>query len=137
MTCTECEARLSAYVDGELKEEETPAMFGHLGGCADCREALRGFLALRRAFQREAAATGTTPHRPLPAPDRPARAGVSLLRRRVSVPVLVLTALAAAVLIGGILVFGRGAPEREVIYISTLPTVNVVSTGYTPTENHP
>jgi hypothetical protein len=40
VSCTEHEARLSAYLDGELAAPETRALEEHLGGCARCAAAL-------------------------------------------------------------------------------------------------
>lgn len=39
MTCTSCQAKLSAYLDGELSDGEGSALRGHLRTCAACSEA--------------------------------------------------------------------------------------------------
>lgn len=39
MTCASCQAKLSAYLDGELADSEASALRGHLRTCAACSEA--------------------------------------------------------------------------------------------------
>ncbi|WP_158946372.1 anti-sigma factor family protein [Pseudodesulfovibrio cashew] len=46
MHCRNCHTRLSAYLDGELPEQELRDMKRHLDGCADCRARLAELAAL-------------------------------------------------------------------------------------------
>ena len=145
MTCRDCESLMSIYVDGELRNDGSRLMFEHLGGCSGCRELLRGFLDLRRTFRADAATAGEeVPSRSgesamqgvhrSPLPDhQPISRGRSIFKRRVHVPVVSLVALliGIVVLIGSWIMSGRTPPEKEVIYVTTLPTVEVVSNAQT------
>ena len=37
MNCAEWEEKLNAYRDGELSDQDGPALEAHLASCADCR----------------------------------------------------------------------------------------------------
>ncbi len=42
MSCTSCQAQLTAYLDGELNDGDASALRGHLRTCAACSEAAAG-----------------------------------------------------------------------------------------------
>ncbi|KAB2924802.1 MAG: zf-HC2 domain-containing protein [Bacteroidetes bacterium] len=44
------EESISAYIDGELPEEETRNLFRHLGTCGECRGTLSSLLRLRSSL---------------------------------------------------------------------------------------
>lgn len=44
------EESISAYIDGELPEDETRDLFRHLGTCAECRGTMSSLLRLRSAL---------------------------------------------------------------------------------------
>jgi anti-sigma factor RsiW len=44
------QVQVSAYVDGELSGDDAVRLEGHLEGCPVCREALKDFQRIRRAF---------------------------------------------------------------------------------------
>jgi anti-sigma factor RsiW len=68
MNCTEFEAQLSPFIDGELPESADREMRAHLEGCAACKAAHERQLALRVALRRHLV--------PLTAPES-LRAGVA------------------------------------------------------------
>ncbi len=45
------EERISQFIDNELAQEETTAMFAHLGGCSECQSFLLEALQLRSHLQ--------------------------------------------------------------------------------------
>ena len=55
MNCRETEARLGAYLDGELDVAERTAVAAHLKGCAACAAALDRLRAVRMAVRNELA----------------------------------------------------------------------------------
>lgn len=140
MHCSEWEVRISAHADGELPDEDALLMFGHLGTCPACRGFLRDILALRQAFLLDPLPQETPARSPVRATrrwtDRVPAAGRSLFRTRVSMPagVVALALLVVGLLAGSWLLFGRGQGEREVIYVTTLPVVEVVSRTHTTQE---
>lgn len=137
MTCHDCESLMSAYVDGELSNDRSPLMFEHLGGCSGCQELLRGFLDLRKTFRADAAMAGA--HRSRLPDHQPVSRDRSIFKRRVHVPVVSLVALliGIVVLIGSWIMFGRTPPEKEIICVTTLPTVKVVSSTQTVSGRMP
>lgn len=50
MTCAEMRERLSAWVDGELPQDLTAAVDGHLASCVSCRRQARSMRALKHAI---------------------------------------------------------------------------------------
>jgi anti-sigma factor RsiW len=108
MTCTDCEARLHAYVDGELPVSETAAVEAHLSECRDCAVLVRrerDFRALLRHQPRERA------------PEEFRRGLTALIRRErrrwTAWPWAVATAAlaAAAVILAMVVLPGSRAPE--------------------------
>ena len=49
--CDACGALLSDWMDDDLEEEERRALERHLATCAFCRERLRAYRRIRRAFR--------------------------------------------------------------------------------------
>ena len=113
-SCTDdrAEALLNEYVDGELDHALQPELFGHLAGCAGCRDQFDALLAFRLAARQEPLAVPASADAALfarlddlrrtsrRAPDRRAERGAwgGALRRRVSVgAALAVAGLAVAV----------------------------------------
>ncbi len=53
MNCQDVEARLGAYLDGELDASETAAVSAHLKGCPECAASLDRLRAVRTAVRAE------------------------------------------------------------------------------------
>jgi anti-sigma factor RsiW len=49
----ETQEHVSQFIDGELSEQERPAMFGHLASCPTCQEFLSDSLRLRSGIGEE------------------------------------------------------------------------------------
>jgi len=145
MECTNVQEQLSAFIDGEADAASEPMLFAHLTECLGCRDFFRDAQAMHAEVHRA---------RPLRAPanlDRrvlgteashllarrmPRESFLRAIRARVSVPMPV--AAAVIILLTATLAFlfrgpGRGlfvspAPIREVVYVMTLPAVEVEAT---------
>ena len=53
MTCEEYQEQVSQYIDGELDDKESGALFKHLSTCGECRSFLRSALELRSKIHDE------------------------------------------------------------------------------------
>ena len=138
MGCTVWEEQISALVDGELGDQESKALFSHLGGCPACRDFYRRIVLMREEVHSAAAAVPvqanlTKDKNSLPSPSR--------LRpdRWASFRISRATAIAAVFLImvlGGTtaaLVLERGHTEARVVFVVGLPTIEVEAT-YLPSK---
>lgn len=123
--CAQAGPLIPAWADGELSEARSAPLREHLLGCRDCRAAMADLRALSRWFQPGGASVaavppgfaarvarrafaGDTGERPLSAE------GVELERRRTLDFVLVLTAIAAALVIAlGLALRARELPRGE------------------------
>lgn len=125
--CAQAGPLIPAWADGELSEARSAPLREHLLGCRDCRASMADLRALSRWFQPGAAAAavppgfaarvarrafaGDTGERPLPVE------GVELERRRTLDFVLVLTAVAAALVIAlGLALRARDLPQGETLH---------------------
>jgi anti-sigma factor RsiW len=145
MTCIEVQQQISAFVDGQLREEESAPVFGHIGQCAECR----GFLL---ASVRMQAMIAKIPPPAVPthldarvlniplAANRAARPRgtrvprTSLWRQRLHVPVPALAAGLAMVILTAALSlwlwFGPlREPKLEVVYVFGMPQIEVYGTS--------
>lgn len=141
MECTIVQEQLSAFIDGEADSASEPNLFSHLAGCGRCCEFFRDAQAVRSDILRSkplrapagldrrvlgAAAPGLSPHQTAFSWYHRA------LHARLSLPVPV-AATIAILLIATVLSLVRGPsrgtllppPIREVVYVMTLPAVNV------------
>ena len=151
MNCTGYHEDVSRYIDRELDEGRIAPLFAHLAGCENCRGFLGSMMALRSTLHR------------LPAPGVPAtldrrirsirpgrRRSARVLFDRISfwwnlrlpVPVPVLAGTAALLLSAALVSFSlwqsarrTPAPELQVMYIMSLPTVEVE--GFAPAQPPP
>lgn len=53
MTCDEYQEQVSQYIDRELADDESQALFEHLSTCSECRSFLRSTLELRSKIHDE------------------------------------------------------------------------------------
>jgi anti-sigma factor RsiW len=148
MNCTVYHEDMSRYIDRDLDEGRTASLFGHLAGCEQCRAFLGSLMELRSALHR------------LPPPGVPAtldrrirnirpgrRRSVPVLfdrisywwNRRLPVPVPALAGTALFLLTAALVSFAlwqsarrTPAPELQVMYIMSLPTVDVE--GFAPAQ---
>lgn len=146
MTCDDHQEKVSQFLDNELPVDEERQLFRHLGGCDSCR----GFLAtvvqtrhmllcarpvrsderVDRALERRLR-TGETFM-----PEHPAR---RLWGERISLRLPVAAVLAALLIAASMFVGTTITPAHQpisaerVVYVTTLPTVDVV--GHRPSES--
>ncbi len=72
MNCEKWHMEISGYIDNELNDEESQALFEHLASCPDCRAFLADARVIHRAFLEEKAAiektdgTALADYQPLP-----------------------------------------------------------------------
>jgi predicted anti-sigma-YlaC factor YlaD len=139
MNCDEYQETLSAFLDGNSREEDAAAAFGHMAGCEECRAFLRSAIDLQHGLRAmslpEPSATIDRRIRQIPSREK-ARAEswavrlAGLLRRRFTIPV---PALAGGI---GLLFIALGfsfwlltrtetVPEQKVIYVVSAPAVEV------------
>jgi anti-sigma factor RsiW len=133
MDCKEFRGRLDPYVDGELSAAEAVEARAHAQGCASCAQAEAGLRHLRSSLKRvvnrhqpppglegellrslrsRRRETADRTERPL---DESRRAGASVWRAKVVVPVPFFALLVLALLaLAGWLVFARGPAREEV-----------------------
>jgi anti-sigma factor RsiW len=151
MNCTHYREDVSRYVDRELDEGRIALLFAHLAGCTGCREFLDSMMALRSTLHRlPAPAVPATLDRRIHAirPDR--RKPIPLLidlvhgwwNRRLVIPVPALAGTALLILSAVLVSFSlwqsarhAPAPELQVMYIMSLPTVEVE--GFAPAQPPP
>lgn len=137
MTCMETLEHVSQFIDGELSEQERPAMFGHLASCPTCQEFLSDSLRLRSGIGEEKEAMRAPvstwdqakAERVSSAPSPTSR--LTWIRlRRVSLPLPIAAVIAflliaaSAVVTFSTLEGGNEPVPKEVILIS-LPMVEV------------
>ncbi len=148
MNCTVYHEEVSLYIDRELDEGRIVSLFAHLAGCKNCRGFLGSMMELRSALHRLPApavpATLDTrirrirPGRRNPVPvvfDRM----ISWWNRRLSISVPALAGTALLLLTAALVSFSlwqsarrTPAPELQVMYIMSLPTVEVE--GFAPAQ---
>src|SRR3989304_5420487 len=147
MSCEQFEEQVSAYIDHELRDEETEILFRHLGNCVSCRKAMTVALDLRSGLRDQA---------PLLAPEEldekvlsmaqsrqswmPDRVvvPVTMWQRRISMRVPAVAAAMFILLFGGFFASSlwlgpndsAANAKVQTVYITTLPAVEV--RGYTP-----
>lgn len=146
MTCDDHQEKVSQFLDSELPVDEERQLFRHLGECDSCRRFLATVVRMRhtllcvrpvrvdervdRALERRLRTGGAS------MPERPPR---RLWRGKVSVR-LPVAAVLAALLIAASMFVGtmitpahRPTSAERVVYVRTLPTVDVV--GHRPSES--
>lgn len=141
--CDEYQEQASQYIDGELSDEDSENLFRHLSACADCRWFLRSTLELRSKIQDEmlmetenslraqpsgfttAFATEPTSRRSITTP------GPAFFRRKLTVSpalaagMIVLIIIITALIAGPAKESGTTKSAKEVVYATSLPTVEV------------
>jgi anti-sigma factor RsiW len=134
MECEDFEERVSALIDDECPEAELAGVFAHLGTCPSCLRFYRESMALRARLGRER----------IPAVRRSVDARIlthvigrkiirvpGWVRSRVPVPVPLAAAAVLLVLLGAWSILaripagGRAATDTEIVYVTTLPVVEV------------
>jgi anti-sigma factor RsiW len=148
MNCTVYHEDVSRFIDRELEESRTAPLYGHLAGCKHCRAFLGSMMELRSTLHRlPAPGVPATLDRRIRGirPDRRRSVPVPFDRisfwwnRRLPVPVPVLAGTALLLLAAALVSFalwqsaGRTpAPDLQVMYIMSLPTVEVE--GFAPAQ---
>ena len=82
MTCRDVEARLGAYLDGELDAAESAAVAAHLKACPACSRSFERQRALRAALRAEVPALGAPDTLRIRVRDAVRRAAPAVSRRR-------------------------------------------------------
>lgn len=139
MGCTAWEEQINVLADGELGDDEARALFGHLGGCVECRSFYRHLMLMREDLRGPAAsvpvsakpqkvshtATGWPRMRPVRSPY------VRISRSLAIAAVFLIIALGGST---AALVLGWGGTETRVVYVVGFPTIEVEAT-YLPANN--
>ncbi len=123
-TCEEFQELVSAYVDGELGDEETADVFFHLGSCRECRAFMTSVLHLQSFLQ----ANEPPAVRSAPAPKVP------IWKRTVGISFPAAAAVVLTILSGTLFIVRESnmpAPvdtaQTEYVYVTSLPEVDVVA----------
>jgi predicted anti-sigma-YlaC factor YlaD len=139
MSCDVYQETVSAFLDGNSREEDAAAAFGHMAGCEECRRFLRSAIDLQHSLRAmplpEPPAKVDRRIRQIPSREKarrerwPARFA-GLLQRRFAIPVPALAGgaglLAVAVGFSLWLLTQPGVvPEQKVIYVVSTPPVEV------------
>jgi len=151
MNCAAYHDDVSRYIDRELDESRTALLFAHLAGCTGCREFLGSMMGLRSTLHRlPTPSVPATLDRRIHA-IRPGRQKITPLlidrvhawwNRRLLIPVPALAVTALLILSAVLVSFSlwqsarhSPAPELQVMYIMSLPTVEVE--GFAPAQPPP
>ena len=148
MNCTVYHEEVSRYIDRELDEGRLAPLFAHLAGCEHCRGFLGSMMELRSTLHGlPAPAVPATLDRRIrsirPGRRRPVRDLFDRISSwwnlRLSVPVPALAGTAVLLLSAALVSFSlwqsahrTPAPELQVMYIMSLPTVEVE--GFAPAQ---
>jgi anti-sigma factor RsiW len=139
MTCREIQTALSAYIDGELPEEAAAGMFAHLSTCTACREFLTDVLRVRAALHLPSVLTPNLPVDRGHVPRGPLR---RLVAQRLEIPFAAAAGIALVLLSISLLSLSlwlhappERPPQREVVYMLSLPPVEVHAVK--PAEHKP
>lgn len=128
MTHHEYQEQISQLIDGELEGSSQPALFSHLGTCAECRGFFQKSLQLRYLLSAERAETipvGLN-ERMHQAPSQ-TKHRMQFWRQRLAIPIPIAATILLALALGGIVVTNKltAKPQPEVVYVPTLPTIEV------------
>jgi hypothetical protein len=116
MTCDEYQEQVSQYIDGELDDKESGALFKHLSTCGECRSFLRSTLELRSKIhdemlmEREGKRVGMKRGRFFDGKSLRPAVVISFLIMIIAATAFITTSLKT---------------RTEVIYVTSLPTVEV------------
>ncbi len=131
MGCNEYEEQVSQYIDGELGDEHSGTLFKHLGTCAECRSFLRSTLELRSKIHDEMLIEREMQEEIVRTKSAGSAIRPALLGRRISLsPAVALSILVLVVMITTLVVGSVGeqtsiGSSREVVYVTSLPTIEV------------
>jgi len=135
MTCDEYQEQVSQYIDGELNDKDSGILFKHLSMCGECRSFLRSTLELRSVIhnemlmEQEVAKTNNKNRLGFrSAPLRTFR-----ISKMLAGAALVFVILATIVVTRSITTSNLAEGNERVIYITSLPTVEVQ--GHPVSEN--
>ena len=131
MTCDEYQREISKLVDGELDEQRSTAVFGHLGACAECRKFYYQVQNLHAAL--EQVQSGGVPESGSGA--RRLAKQMSPVRRFWSNRITVRLPVAAVLIVVFALALffsvqrGLMPGEQETVYLTRLPAIVVTANG--------
>jgi len=134
MKCEKYEVLISALIDNECPDNDLPGVFAHLGACPSCLRFYSASISLRAELRQERI--------PAVRLSVDARVLTHVIRKkithlpgwlssRVPVPVPLAAAALIVVLLGAwsLLTYGpagtQAVPETEIVYVTTLPVVEV------------
>ena len=129
MTCNEIQEHISAYIDRECSADSAAVMFVHLSGCMACQGFLTDSLRVRAVLHSPPTLAPAPIRRRQEAPRGPLR---SLIAQRLELPFAAAAGLALVLLSVSLLSLSlwlnppKGKPpQREVVYMLSLPPVEV------------
>jgi predicted anti-sigma-YlaC factor YlaD len=125
MTCDEYQEQVSQYIDGELKDKDSGTLFKHLSTCGECRSFLRSTLEMRSKIHDEMlmeheGATNRKKNRLVVIQNKTMKISRVLAGATLAVIILV-TAFVTRTISTGTAI----EQNREIIYVTSLPTVEV------------
>jgi hypothetical protein len=136
MKCEDRQIAISMMIDNECPEDMLPGLFAHLGGCSSCLQFYRETIDLRTRLHRERV--------PAVRLSLDARVLSQVIKRkiiripgwvtsRVTVPVPLAAAALVVLVLGVWSLIGHRAidmppADREIVYVTTLPAVEVEGT---------
>ena len=131
MTCTDYQTTISQLLDNELSNDQQGGTFAHLSSCDDCREFFHASRFVRRHLE-DAPAFPASVDQAILGMARRARTKKALVSRRVLIPLpaaaAVLLALAVSMFVSIDAYSTSDQPEEQVIYVPTLPEIEVEAT---------
>jgi anti-sigma factor RsiW len=147
-TCEEYQELVSAYVDGEILDDETAELFFHLGACPECRQFLSSVLRLQSFMQ----VTDVPDNRhaamkqEIDAPDSRlvAMKQPPMWKRKLAVSYPVAAAVVALMLLsGGLYATKQTQPpavihqtQTEYVYLAPMDLVNVIASPLPPKKTN-
>lgn len=128
MTCNEIQVDISAYIDGELSAAGMAGMFTHLSHCVVCQEFLTDALRLRAALHSASALAPVPSGAHREASRGPIR---RLITQRLELSFAAAAGIALVLLTVSVFSISlwlgapKEKPQREVVYMLSLPPVEV------------
>jgi len=146
MNCEQYQEYISQFIDGELESAGEARLFGHLGSCEQCRSFLKDAMSLRAELfhtqavtvpeslsRRIVAKSNSLPHALLPKQRHFRWIGQGRMISLRFVGFALVISILASVGITSLWYHSNVAATETVVYVPTLPTVEV--RGYIPSSS--
>jgi predicted anti-sigma-YlaC factor YlaD len=134
MNCDERQLAISMMIDNECAEEELQGLFAHLGACPSCRQFYRESMNLRTRLHRQCVPSvpaSVDAHVLSHIRDRKILRMPSWLTSRILIPAPLAAAALILIILGTFAFLKQRAThpssfaEHEIVYVTTLPVVEV------------